>query len=470
MAALDRALRDDPQVEIDEDGQLRLLDPEEDEEPPSPEETPVGRMLAPRITDVDIPDLLVDINHLTGFMGVFTHAAGGETRTAEIERHIYATLIAHACNHPSSSMAKACGLTKAKLDYADHWYFREETLVPANAAIVDFIFNHPLAQLIGDGSFSSSDGRRVQVTARGSQHAKALPRYFGLGRGVTFYTWTSDQHSHYASRVVRTSLRDATYVLDGILDNQTELPISKHTTDTAGYSDLIFALFDLLELDFCPHLAGLPDRRLYHLPGMPHDTAAGRLLDHPINTQLIAEYWDELLRIAASIKHGHVTASLLVQRLQAHPNRSQLARALQEYGRIIKTRFIVRYHTRPEERKAIRRQLNKHESMHALHDFLFFGNDGKLRLATLDRQSVRAACLHLVANAVVAWNLVAAHHALVQLEAEGKPVPPELQRQFSPTLNAHINKIGKFHIDPSRGSLLRDLIERGEVAAGADFH
>jgi TnpA family transposase len=184
------------------------------------------------------------------------------------------------------------------------------------------------------------------------------------------------------------------------------------------------------------------------------DTAAGWLLEHPINTQLIAEYWDELLRIAASIKHGHVTASLLVQRLQAHPNRSQLARALQEYGRIIKTRFILRYHTRPEERKAIRRQLNKHESMHALHDFLFYGNDGKLRLATLDRQSVRAACLHLVANAIVAWNLVAAQHALDRLEAEGKPVPPELQRQFSPTLNAHINKIGKFDIDPDRGSPL----------------
>ena len=94
----------------------------------------------------------------------------------------------------------------------------------------------------GDGSFSSSDGRRVQVTAHRNQQARALPRYFDLGRGVTFYTWTSDQHSHYASRVVRTSLRDATYVLDGILDNQTELPISKHTTDTAGYSDLIFGL------------------------------------------------------------------------------------------------------------------------------------------------------------------------------------------------------------------------------------
>jgi hypothetical protein len=33
VAALDRALKDDPHVEIDEDGQLRLLDPEEEEEP-----------------------------------------------------------------------------------------------------------------------------------------------------------------------------------------------------------------------------------------------------------------------------------------------------------------------------------------------------------------------------------------------------------------------------------------------------
>ncbi len=88
------------------------------------------------------------------------------------------------------------------------------------------------------------------------------PRYFGRGRDVTFYVWTSEQHTHYATRVVRTTVRDATYVLDGILDNQTELPIEKHTTDTAGYSDIIFALFDLLGLQFAPRLAGLPDTRL----------------------------------------------------------------------------------------------------------------------------------------------------------------------------------------------------------------
>jgi TnpA family transposase len=34
-------------------------------------------------------------------------------------------------------------------------------------------------------------------------------------------------------------MRDSTYVLDEILDNETELPIMEHTTDTAGYTELV---------------------------------------------------------------------------------------------------------------------------------------------------------------------------------------------------------------------------------------
>ncbi len=32
-------------------------------------------------------------------------------------------------------------------------------------------------------------------------------------------------------------------MLDEILGNETELEILEHTTDTAGYTDLVFALF-----------------------------------------------------------------------------------------------------------------------------------------------------------------------------------------------------------------------------------
>jgi TnpA family transposase len=38
-----------------------------------------------------------------------------------------------------------------------------------------------------------------------------------------------------------------------------------------------------------------------------------------------------------------VTASLFISKLQAYPRQHVLARALQAYGRLVKTRFILRY-------------------------------------------------------------------------------------------------------------------------------
>jgi TnpA family transposase len=52
-------------------------------------------------------------------------------------------------------------------------------------------------------------------------------------------------------------------VLDEILDNETELPIEEHTTDTAGYTELIFALFDLLGMQFSPRIRDMADQQLY---------------------------------------------------------------------------------------------------------------------------------------------------------------------------------------------------------------
>ncbi len=46
------------------------------------------------------------------------------------------------------------------------------------------------------------------------------------------------------------------------------------------------------------------------------------------------------------------------------------------YGRLIKTRFVLGHLADETERRAIGRQLNKAESLHALHDWLFHGRHG----------------------------------------------------------------------------------------------
>ncbi len=66
-------------------------------------------------------------------------------------------------------------------------------------------------------------------------------------------------------------------------------------------------------------------------------------------------------------------------KLQAFPRQNAVARALQEYGRLVKTLFILRYLQQPELRKRVGRQLNKGESLHALRDTVHFAHHGNVR-------------------------------------------------------------------------------------------
>jgi len=244
--------------------------------------------------------------------------------------------------------------------------------------VVNYQHRLPLSQNFGGGTLSSSDGQRFPVAVK-TRNATALPRYFGLGRGLTFFSWTSDQFSQYGSKVAPSTSRDATYVLDEILDNETELPIVEHATDTAGFTEIVFALFDLLGLQFAPRIRDLGEQRLYRMDRTKTYQHIEPLLKGTINQDLITSTWDDLLRVAGSLKRGWVTSSLFISRLQAYPRQNALARALQEYGRLVKTLFILRYLESPDYRRRIHTQLNKGEALHALRQFLFFANQGYIR-------------------------------------------------------------------------------------------
>jgi TnpA family transposase len=157
------------------------------------------------------------------------------------------------------------------------------------------------------------------------------------------------------------------------------------------------------------------------------------------------------VRIAASLKMGWATASLLVGKLQSHRRQNAVLRALQEYGRLIKTIHIVRCLDSPEYRKRIGIQLNKEESLHDLRRFLFFANEGEIRRAHHEDQTVQALCLNLVTNAVITCNTVYMTKALEALRTDGSPVRDEDLAHLAPTLRAHINPYGKYSFDVESG-------------------
>src|SRR6266516_7982573 len=161
---------------------------------------------------------------------------------------------------------------------------------------------------------------------------------------------------------------------NAILDNETELTILEHATDTAGYTDIVFALFDLLGMQFAPRLRALGAQQLYRLSRAQKVRHLAPRMKGTIRQDLILRHWDDLLRLAGSLKRGWVTASLFISKLQAYPRQNVLTRALQEYGRLIKTLFILRYLENTDYRRRINTQLNKGEALHALRQFLFFAN------------------------------------------------------------------------------------------------
>ena len=81
---------------------------------------------------------------------------------------------------------------------------------------------------------------------------------------------------------------------------------------------------------------------------------AGSLLTQPIQTQLIADHWDDRLRLVGSMKVGHTTASLLMAKLHASSRQNSLIRALQEYGRLVCTIYLCRYVADEELRHRVR--------------------------------------------------------------------------------------------------------------------
>jgi len=163
-----------------------------------------------------------------------TRSLRAKPRSQNLRLHLYASLLAQGCNLGLSRMAQIADVTYHQLAWSTNWYLREETLNAAVTNVVNFQFQQPLSRHSGGGTLSSSDGQRFPVSGK-VRNATALPRYFGYGKGVTFYTWTSDQFSRYGTKVIPATMRDATCVLDEILDNETELPLMEHTTDTASF-------------------------------------------------------------------------------------------------------------------------------------------------------------------------------------------------------------------------------------------
>ena len=303
---------------------------------------------------------------------------------------------------------------------------------------------------------ASADGLRFVVPVR-TIHSGPNPRYFGRERGVTWYNLASDQFTGLNAVTVPGTLRDSLHLLAVVLEQETELQPTEIMTDTAGYTDTIFGIFHLLGYQFSPRIADVGGARFWRVDktadyGLLNDLASNR-----INLRLITEHWDDLLRLAGSLKLGVVRAGGLTRTLQTNDRPTKLARALQELGRLIKTLYLLRFIDDDSYRRRILIQLNRGEGRHQLARVLFHCKRGELRQRYREGQEDQLGALGLVVNLVVLWNTIYIDAAINQLRAEGYEVLADDVARVSPLSFKHINMLGRYAF------ILSDTVARGEL-------
>jgi len=156
----------------------------------------------------------------------------------------------------------------------------------------------------------------------------------------------ADNYAPFYSTPIECTDRDAAFVLDGLLYNESDLDLEEHYTDTHGFTEINFAAFAMLGRRLCPRLRGLQKQRLYRLDfGRDYRPLAGLVgrADRTIDPQVIAEQWDRMGQFYASLESGRTTASVALKRLASCTAKNRFYRANRDLGRLFKTEFLLGY-------------------------------------------------------------------------------------------------------------------------------
>jgi hypothetical protein len=161
-------------------------------------------------------------------------------------------------------------------------------------------------------------------------------------RGLELPTVSPTLHQN---RVLQLARKCSKYQAQPLLKfkHESDLHIREHYTDTGGSTEQVFALAALLGFRFALRISDALSKKLYLLGGLEASGSLTTLAFGQINTKLIMEQWDEMRRVASSIRHGTVSASLLMRKLAAYPRQNQVARALTELGKLERTAFLLEY-------------------------------------------------------------------------------------------------------------------------------
>ncbi|NIP28453.1 MAG: Tn3 family transposase [Phycisphaerae bacterium] len=396
---------------------------------------------------IKLPQLMVEVDNELHFSRYFMSPAQQQAPGIEDVCATLATIIAHGCNIGPYTMSHLIdGITYHRIKHISDWLLTEEAQRGALAQVVNAISRLDISQAWGEGKTSSSDGQRFALRRKVLQQAYS-PKFNDFA--LEFYSFIADNYAPYHGFPIECTDRDAPYVLDGLLYNESDLALEEHYTDTHGYTENNFAAFAMLGRRFCPRIRGLHRQRIYRIDREKDYGPLAVLVDRgdrTIHMDWIVEQWHRMGHFYASLESGHTTASVALRRLNGYTGKNHFYRANRELGRIFKTEHILRYMSDKGMRVRTRRGLLKGEQLHTLARDLNYGKRGRINKRDWLEQRNSCSCLTLILACIVYWQAKEIHRVLLECPSEIE-LDLSLVEHISPITWDNVILYGEYVID-----------------------
>jgi TnpA family transposase len=442
---VDKRFPENGHVDIDESG-LVIRRPERQK--PSPELEVIGEAIRDQMKDVSILDVLTETEKWLDLHKLFGPLSGFEAKVDEPRKRFITTLFCYGCNlGPTQTARSVKGLSRKQVAWLNLKHVTEQRLDKAIVKVINAYNRFALPTYWGSGKSASADGTKWNMYEENLLSEYHI-RYGGYG-GIGYYH-VSDKYIALFSHFIPCGVYEAVYILDGLINNQSDIKPDTLHGDTQAQSTPVFGLAHLLGINLMPRIRNIKDLVFYRAEKGDRYEHIGSLFRGSIDWDLIARHLKDMLRVVISIKAGKIAPSTILRRLGTASRKNRLYYAFRELGRVIRTHYLLKYINDAELRKTINAATNKSEEFNDFVKWLFFGGDGIISENIRHEQRKVIKYNHLVANMVILHNVHEMTRVLKTLQAKGHVLTEEILRGTAPYRREHINRFGEYPLDLDR--------------------
>jgi TnpA family transposase len=404
------------------------------------------KLLRERLPERQLLSALANSEHWTQWSRHFGPPSRLSSQIKEATRRYVFTTFAYGCGlGPTEAARHLNGTVSAdQLAFVDRRHVDIANLRAASADLINLYLQFELPRQWGTGEAAAADGTHFD-TYESNLLAEHHIRYGKTG-GIA-YRHIADNYIALFSRFIACGTYEATYILDALLENLSDLHPKRVHADTHGQSAAVFGLAYLLGIELMPRIRRWRKLKLYRSQSGSVDSPIDALFSGTVNWSLIREHYALFMQLSVAIQGGALAPSAVLARINSYSTRNRFALALQELGKAVRTTYLLDWIMDDSMRRTVHKCTTKIERHHKFAKHLAFGEHGLLRSNDPADQEKAIVYNELVANAVALQNVVDQTQAIHALKAEGVAIRHDDLAFLSPYGTANLKRFGDYPTD-----------------------